>query len=337
MGEQIQKKVFYIELLRVVAALAVVAIHVLGPYRFLVGEIPYADWVSAIAINGASRWAVPVFIMITGALLLSDTRPFSVGYFVRRRVMKVLLPFVTWSVFYAILAGISLQHVNWAETVQRLIAFPVEETYYHLGFFYYFIPLYFLVPVLRPVAQREDQGLFHALLGCWLVLCAARLTGMSLGWLEDLVLYGGYLLLGFVLHQRKLPLKWLLFLGLLALVATEYTAISESVSKNRYTNAGWFSYKTLNTVLIAAMVFGLCQHWAERMSESVQHAVTTISRHSLGIYLVHPVFLWPLRELAFIPSMAWLTIPLVTLAVFGVSYIASVGLSKSRFTAWLVP
>lgn len=337
MNGEIQKKVFYIELLRVVAAFAVVAIHVLGPYRFLMGETPDADWVSAIAINGASRWAVPVFIMITGALLLSDTRPFSVKYFVQRRVMKVLLPFVAWSVFYAVLAGISLQNVNWSETIQRLIAFPVEETYYHLGFFYYFIPLYFLVPLLRPVAQREDSGLLYALLGSWLVLCAARLMGMSLGWVEDLVLYGGYLLLGFVLHQSKLPLKWLLFLGGLALVATEYTAISESVSKNRYTNAGWFSYKTLNTVLIAAMVFRLCQGWASHISGAAQCTVTHISRHSLGIYLVHPLILWPVRELAFMPSMAWLTIPLMTLAVFGLSYIVSVGLSKSRFTAWLVP
>lgn len=337
MNGEIQKKVFYIELLRVVAALAVVAIHVLGPYRFLMGETPHADWVSAIAINGASRWAVPVFIMITGALLLSDTRPFSVKYFVQRRVMKVLLPFVAWSVFYAVLAAISLQNVNWTETVQRLIALPVEETYYHLGFFYYFIPLYVLVPVLRPVTQRDDPSLLYALLGSWLILCAARLMGVSLGWAEDLVLYGGYLLLGFVLHQRKLPLGGLLLLGLLALVATEYTAISESVSSERYTSAGWFSYKTLNTVLIAAMVFRLCQGWASRISGAARRTVTNISRYSLGIYLVHPLILWPVREFAFMPSMAWLTIPLMTLAVFGLSYVASVGLSKSRFTAWLVP
>ncbi|EOD81798.1 hypothetical protein D515_01706 [Grimontia indica] len=337
LSSQTQKKVFYIELLRVVAAVAVIAIHVLGPYRYLMGEIPQSDWVSAIAINGASRWAVPVFIMITGALLLSDTRPFSPGYFVRRRVMKVFVPFVAWSVFYAVLAGISLQNVNWTETVQRLTSFPTEETYYHLGFFYYFIPLYLLVPILRPVAQRDDPGLFYALLGSWLVLSAAWLAGISLGLVEDLVLYGGYLLLGYLLHQSKLPLKWLLFIGISALVATEYTAISESVSNYRYTSAGWFSYKTLNTVLIAAMVFGLCQHWAERVSEPMQRKVAAVSCHSLGIYLVHPVFLWPVRELAFTPGMTWLTIPLVTLAVFVLSYMASVGLSKSRFTSWLVP
>lgn len=336
-GGKMKKNIFYIELLRVVAAVAVIAIHVLGPYRYINGQILLSDWVSAIAINGASRWAVPVFIMITGALLLSDTRPFSPRYFVRRRLMKVLVPFLVWSVFYAFLAGFSLQNVNWAESVQRLTSIPYEETYYHLGFFYYFIPLYFLIPILRPVVQRDDPALFYTLLGCWLILCTARLMGVSLGLVEDLVLYGGYLLLGVILHRQKLPVRILLFIGLLALVATEYTAISGSVSKGAYTSAGWFSYKTVNTVLIAAAVFVLCQQWAEKVSAPVQRKIAAVSRHSLGIYLVHPLFLWPVRELAFTPSMAWLFIPLMTLAVFGASYLASVALSKWRFTAWLVP
>lgn len=332
-----QNRIFYVELLRVVAAFAVIAIHVLGPYRYLNGAIPHGDWVSAIAINGASRWAVPVFIMITGGLLLSDRRPFSAGHFVRRRVMKVLVPFLVWSVFYAFLAGISLQNVNFSETVQRLSSFHLEETYYHLGFFYYFIPLYLLVPILRPVVQADDPRWLQGLLACWLLLCGARLAGISFGVVEDLLLYGGYLLLGYAIHQRQIPIKALIFIGLLALVATEYAAISASVSKGSYTSAGWYSYKTLNTVLIAAGVFALGMQVAKSVSQPWQEKVARISRHSLGIYLIHPVFLWPVRELAFTPSMAWLTIPLVTLAVFVLSYAASVGLSKWKATAWLVP
>ncbi|OEE68719.1 hypothetical protein A1OO_06665 [Enterovibrio norvegicus FF-33] len=332
-----QKKVFYIELLRVVAAIAVIAIHVLGPYRYIAGEIPQSDWLSAIGINGASRWAVPVFIMITGALMLSDTRPFSPSYFVKRRVMKVFVPFVVWSVFYAILAAISLQNVNWSETVQRLTQFPVKETYYHLGFFYYFLPLYLLIPVLRPLVKREAPDMFNTVLALWLGLCVARLMGVDLGFVEELVLFGGYLLLGYALHRREVPFGLLLFLGVLALVATEYTAISQSVAKGAYTSAGWFSYKTINTVLIATMVFVLCKRWADNVSDKWQRRVTVVSRHSLGIYLIHPIFLWPLRESDVILGMAWLAIPVVTLVVFVLSYWTSAGLSKWRATAWLVP
>ncbi|MGL4829448.1 MAG: acyltransferase family protein, partial [Vibrio sp.] len=71
-----QQRVFFFDLLRAIAAVAVIAIHVLAPYRDLLGVIPFAEWLTAVTVNGVSRWAVPVFIMISGALMLSDRRPF---------------------------------------------------------------------------------------------------------------------------------------------------------------------------------------------------------------------------------------------------------------------
>jgi hypothetical protein len=142
------------DVLRAVAAAAVVIIHVLGPYRERLGEMPDSQWAIVVALNGLCRWSVPVFIMITGALLLADSRPFELGYFLRRRVSKVLIPFVAWSIGYAVLAGLSIAGYDPAVTAERLAALPAHETYYHLGFFYYFIPLYLLIPLLRPLASR---------------------------------------------------------------------------------------------------------------------------------------------------------------------------------------
>ena len=74
---QERPSIFYIDFLRFIAVFAVIAIHVLGPFRFLYGDIPNSDWLAASGINSVTRWAVPVFIMITGALLLSTERAFS--------------------------------------------------------------------------------------------------------------------------------------------------------------------------------------------------------------------------------------------------------------------
>nr|AEU10115.1 hypothetical protein PDP_0372 [Photobacterium damselae subsp. piscicida] len=102
------KKIWFFDLLRCVAAIAVVIIHVLGPYREQLGQISQFDWITAIIFNSFSRWAVPVFILISGALLLSNPKPIEANYFITRRVSKVLIPFVAWSLFYAGLAGVSL-------------------------------------------------------------------------------------------------------------------------------------------------------------------------------------------------------------------------------------
>lgn len=80
-----RERVLFFDLLRCVAAVAVIAIHVLAPYRNELGVIPMDQWLTAVGVNSVTRWAVPVFILITGALMLSDTRPFDGKYYVKRR------------------------------------------------------------------------------------------------------------------------------------------------------------------------------------------------------------------------------------------------------------
>ncbi|WP_036819025.1 acyltransferase, partial [Photobacterium sanctipauli] len=128
-------KVVFFDVLRCIAAVAVVVIHVLGPYRELFGEISNSAWITATSFNSFSRWAVPIFIMITGALMLTDTRPFDLKYYVSRRLGKVLVPFLVWSLFYAGLSGASLAGYSGEVAWETLKALPVHETYYHLGFF----------------------------------------------------------------------------------------------------------------------------------------------------------------------------------------------------------
>ncbi|GAM77408.1 hypothetical protein JCM19241_1878 [Vibrio ishigakensis] len=60
-------RVKFFDLARCVAAVAVIAIHVLAPYRNQFGDIPFNEWFTAISVNSVSRWAVVVFILITGA------------------------------------------------------------------------------------------------------------------------------------------------------------------------------------------------------------------------------------------------------------------------------
>lgn len=333
-----REKIRFFDVLRCVAALAVVAIHVLGPYREQLGEIADSAWMTAITVNSFSRWAVPVFIMITGALMLSDTRPFELSYYVRRRLGKVLLPFLVWSVFYALLSGLTFDGYDSVVAWDTLKALPVHETYYHLGFFYYFIPLYFVVPFFRYLVQHNDRLAVIAMASLWLGITALFLFKIDGPWSQELVLYSGYLLLGYCLFQyRWPPVGWLVVLGCVALVLTAYMVISHSFANGEYTVGRWLSYKTLNTALIAAMVFALGRLVAERMSEGWLDRIAFMSRYSLGIYLLHPIFLWPVRayDWYFFPPV--IMIPLLTLIITALALAASWLLARSPKTAWLVP
>ncbi|KLV07378.1 membrane protein [Photobacterium aquae] len=333
-----REKIQFFDVLRCMAAVAVVVIHVLGPYREQLGQISDGSWIVAISFNSFSRWAVPVFIMISGALMLSDRRPFELGYYVRRRLGKVLVPFLVWSCFYAGLSGLSAGGYDQTLALDTLLALPIHETYYHLGFFYYFIPLYFVVPFLRYFVQHYDRKAVIALTGLWLGLTALFLFRIDGPWSHELVLYSGYLLLGYVVFQWQWPSwGWLLLLGGGCLLLTDYMVLSNSFAAGEYTVGRWLSYKTLNTALIAAMIFALGRYLADRMNEEWLGRLAFMSRYSLGIYLLHPLFLWPVRafDWYFLPPL--FMIPLWTVVATGLALWASWLLGKSSKTAWLVP
>ncbi|MFV0423778.1 acyltransferase [Oleidesulfovibrio sp.] len=336
-----KKRIFFFDLARCLAATAVIAIHVLAPYRNELGIISFGEWVTAVSINSISRWAVPVFILITGALLLSDTRPFNLRYYIRRRLSKVLIPFIVWSLFYAYLSGWSAQGFD-ATTVKAVLADSLShETYYHLGFFYYFIPLYLVIPFFQLAIQQADIKWIYAFTCVWLITTLLFLLKIDGPWSWQMWLYSGYLPLGYILY-KKIPITSgtvaaITLLGVSALSITIYAVVSNSLANEEYTIGRWMSYKTLNVVLAASMVFMLCRYFGENLPKKVSQIASVISRHSLGIYLLHPIFLWPMKEYGWYQGHPGWVIPLWIVISGSGALAVSWLLSCSRKTAWLLP
>ncbi|WP_375751877.1 acyltransferase [Vibrio sp. HN007] len=337
-----RKHVFFFDVLRCVAALAVITIHVLGPYRHEFGNIPLFEWSTAITLNSFSRWAVPVFILITGALMLSDQRPFDAGYYVKKRLGKVLLPFIAWSLFYCYLSGWSSDGYSSEVSLEVLKNSPHDATYYHLGFFYYFIPLYFVIPFLQVFVRRADKAALYAFVLLWLLTTGLYLFRFDGIWSSQLWLYSGYLLLGYILYQKlpltKLTVSLVTLAGTIGLVSTAAMVIQGSIEAGEYTFGRWLSYKTLNTVAAASMIFMLGRYYGEGLSDKARKVVGFISKHSLGIYILHPIFLWPMIELGWHEGMNPIWFIPLWVALSGSGALAMSWLfSLSGKSRWLLP
>lgn len=132
--------------LRVLAILGVVSIHNAAPNASDPDARQTAVGNLAIALDLAFIFAVPLFVMVSGALLLDPERFRSSGQFLRKRTARLLPPIVFWHVFYVVLNGqLSGEWPDPAELTRRVMTGQVAV---HLYFFWIVLGLAVLAPVL---------------------------------------------------------------------------------------------------------------------------------------------------------------------------------------------
>ncbi|MCP4322529.1 MAG: acyltransferase family protein [Psychromonas sp.] len=334
--------IFYIDFLRFIAAIAVIAIHVLGPFRFLYGEIPDSDWLAAMGINSVTRWAVPLFIMISGALLISTERTFHCEHYLTNRLSKVVIPFIGWTIIYAIVAGFVAGGWSAMQTFEVIQNSPNTPAWYHLWFFYDFIPLYFVIPFLIPLLKKLTPELTQLVIVIYAVMFLMKWFKVESFLLQNIILYTGYLILGCYLFNRdnSEQLKYWLVTGITMLLLNFFGSWELAVKSGEYSSF-FMGYKTLNTMIIAAMLFVVAQTYAGKITGKLRLLISIISKYSLGIYLLHPLLLIPVREIdngvyALFDSN-WLAIPVITIVVLFISLFCTMLLVTIPVVKRLVP
>ena len=94
------RQILWINLLRVVAMFGVVLLHVTAPLLYKYGKTPMSYWWTANIFDSAVRVCVPLFFMISGYFLLDKSEKLS--RFITKRIKKVVVPLVIWSIVYII-------------------------------------------------------------------------------------------------------------------------------------------------------------------------------------------------------------------------------------------
>jgi surface polysaccharide O-acyltransferase-like enzyme len=339
--------IFYIDFLRCTAAFAVVLIHVLGPFRHLYGEIPNSDWLAAAGINSMTRWAVPLFMMISGALLLSTKRPFECEHYLIKRLSKVAIPFIGWTIIYAFVGGFMVEDIfnsHWSmeKTIDIIQHSPNDPAWYHLWFFYDFIPLYFVIPFLLPLLKKLTPELTKLVLTVWALLFLMKWLKVESFLLENLILYTGYLIFGWFLFNRdnSKEVKMWIVAAMMMLVFNFLGTWVIAFETGKYSSI-FMGYKTLNTVIIGVALFVVAQTYADKITGKFRAIISILSKYSLGIYLLHPLLLIPVRELSngvylFFGSN-WIAIPVISIVTIFISLFLTVILAKIPFINKLVP
>ncbi|MNH93538.1 O-acetyltransferase WecH [compost metagenome] len=165
-----KERILEIELLRGIAFAGVVFQHAVAHYGYL-KDIGLADGALLALLVILSKFAVPVFIFITGMVLFYNyDGQLNYRSFLGKRIKDIGAPFFIWSVFYMFLnhalPGAGLHEVLAAG--ERLIT---GKSSYHLWYVFMMIQFYLLFPMFRQWVRGVSDRL-HPSVRPWVVAAA---------------------------------------------------------------------------------------------------------------------------------------------------------------------
>jgi surface polysaccharide O-acyltransferase-like enzyme len=297
----------WLDLARVLAITAVVMVHEAGAAvgSRSAGEPATPAWWAADLLDAASRWCVPVFLMVSGALLLDPARTGSTRAFYRRRLARIGPPLVVWTVVYLLFRHLYLDVPMGVRDAARAVASGAP--FLHLYFLYVLAGLYLLTPFLRAALRsmnhRTQVGFAAVLLGLGAV-DQVLMTFLHIGEpnaATRYVPYLGYFVAGWVLRNQP-PRPGITRFAVVALPAcVALTALAGGVAAAD--GRGWgpdgeyaFSYLSPNVAIMSAAAFWLLRAFGTRAGDRWCPGRWTAraGRLTFGIFLVHALLWYPL-------------------------------------------
>lgn len=239
-----QNNIGWVDLLRVMACFMVVFSHSCDAFvaQF---DADRASFLTGVFGGSLMRASVPLFVMMTGVLLLPVGQGYDLVSFYRKRIGRILPPLVFWSVALPLLMYAYFNYINPStcnpqvavggytvqQLVQRIYTFVFNFNFdtTPLWYLYMLIGLYLLMPVLNAWLVQASQRELKVVLGLWVVslfLPYLKMLAPVLGYqgnygnmellgMCDWNIYGtfyyfsgfvGYLVLAYYL--KRYPLQW---------------------------------------------------------------------------------------------------------------------------------
>ena len=361
LSNQKNQHIVWLDVVRFIAMFTVVCCHCTDPFNFYPGTAPNIGEIKLWgAIYGSVlRPCVPLFVMITGALLLPVRGDASTFY--KKRIPRVFYPFLIWSVLYNLFpwitgllglnpqiildffpyAGEEVMQQSFSVSLEYILMIPFNFSILavHMWYIYLLIGLYLYLPVFSAWVEKASERAKLMFLLAWGVtlllpyyyqFVSNYLWGTcswnSFGMLYAFAGFNGYLLLGHYLKNLEWSLKKTLAIGIpmfAAGYAVTFLGFRHITALPEYTDEMlelFFPYCSLNVVMMTIPVFMLAKK-VKVNSERMKKALANLTVCGFGIYMIHYFFTGPSVVLMRAIDMPiGLQIPVAAILAFAVSW-----------------
>jgi surface polysaccharide O-acyltransferase-like enzyme len=294
---------------------------------------PTAAWDGVLVVEVLAFFAVPIFLMLTGATLMGYRKRYDTKTFFKKRLLRVLIPFLIWMGLYFawhLLAGDYQSEQIGLRWLYDMFMFNRMN-----GVFWFFpmiIAIYLAMPVLSLLTEPKYRKWLWYLVGvgCVTYSLLPPLLGML-----DLKFNTAYALpltgVGFIIFPilgyslstaKKVPRKWFAAVSAAAigcvLLRFLYTYFMSHAAGE--TDTALFSYTAFTGIIPAVAIFLIAKkiNFEKFVSDKVARIIALVSSASFGVYLLHIFVMTQEQSITHLESerLAWrLLMPFVTYVI----------------------
>jgi len=288
-----KSSVMWIYNARILAVVMVVLGHSVND-DFEKATLGSANWWIDCVILVMRRWSVPVFLMVSGGLLLDPSKTESFRTFYRKRASRILLPLLFWSAIYT--GWTALRMIRQPEGLDPWVLVKNLANgvpYYHLWYIYMLIFLYLFTPFYRMVVRSatRKQLWFLVAIGFSMVCVSlgyehfAKATpGLFIG---GFTAFTPFFFLGYLLKTTKFDpsIKWLVGINIAATATGSVGAFLLTRSQGPEVASYFYQFLSLPVIAMSASMFLLLKRWQRPLlGESFTRK---LGSSTFGIYLAH--------------------------------------------------
>ena len=320
------ERMVWVDCIRFLAIFMVICVHCSDPFNVSAEARMNPDYNFWGGLYGALlRPCVPLFVMLTGLLILPVHQ--NLGFFYKKRVLRIIVPFLIWSVLYNLFPWITgivglnmnilsdmfayageLPSQSFSDSLNCILMIPFHFSVYTipLWYIYMLIGLYLYMPFFSAWIEKATDRQIKIYLLIWLVslflpyayeLISTSILG-ACAWNDFGTFYyfagfNGYLLLGYYLKKRhEWPMLRTILFSVIAFTVgyvVTYIGFRHMTAQPSVTERQMelFFMYCSPNVMLMTVAVFLIVQKIRLKSSWLVSALSDIAKCGLGIYMIH--------------------------------------------------
>lgn len=293
-----KRDIYAFSYIRSIACVAVIVLHTVYSAILLFGNnITVRTNIISMAVVNCMMWAVPCFIMVTGALLLQTERKISYRKLFRKYILRVFAALVIFGMIFRIFDIImDKEPVNITAFFKGVYEIFTGTSWSHIWYLYLLIGLYLLLPFYKKIADNSSEREIKYLLAVYIIflsiLPVLEIWGINCGFyihvstIYPFYLFGGYAVYKHIWRPGKAISLILLAAGTLLIIGCTTIRWLYDIPAMEIL----WSYSSFFVIMQAVGFFALMKDVNSISFYAINWILLKLDKCSFGIYLIHMVF-----------------------------------------------